>query len=72
MCLLVSEFQIENKIRCVRFVSECTKFKLIPPGVVLLAFNSLSDTLTPDHVEMIWHIADVGIRRFRCRHTFIK
>ncbi|KAL8428458.1 hypothetical protein Efla_003274 [Eimeria flavescens] len=49
--------KIESKIKCIRFVSECTKFRLFPPGLLLNAMNSLLEDLTPHRVEMLSHLA---------------
>ncbi|PHJ23752.1 mif4g domain-containing protein [Cystoisospora suis] len=49
---------IENKIKCIRFIGECTKFGLLPAGLVMSAFNSFLEDMTPHHVELVYHIAD--------------
>lgn len=49
--------KIEFKIKCIRYVSECVKFRLFPPGLVLNAFSSLLEDLTPHRIEMITHLA---------------
>ncbi|PFH38329.1 MIF4G domain-containing protein [Besnoitia besnoiti] len=49
---------LENKIKCVRFIAEFTKFGLLPAGFIMVTFNSLMEDMTPHHVELLYHIAD--------------
>ena len=52
--------QIDAKLRNIRYVCECTKFRLFPPGLLLSAFSSLLEDLTPHRIEMLSHLAAVS------------
>ncbi|KAF8819173.1 putative Regulator of nonsense transcripts UPF2, partial [Cardiosporidium cionae] len=48
--------EVESKIRCIRFISELTKFGIIPAGFIMDSFNTLLEDFTHHHVEMACHI----------------
>ncbi|OEH76188.1 mif4g domain-containing protein [Cyclospora cayetanensis] len=49
--------KIDSKVKSIRYVCECTKFRLFPPGLVLTAFSALLEDLTPHRIEMLAHFA---------------